>query len=408
MQAWTVWTTLALGLWACSSDAGSGMSAAGGGGQGGAGLGVTAGTSSTAGTMAGAAGQATEQLDASTEATADAGTVRGPFAPMGLDYDVPEGAPIDAPAGGWTYVAFPEAKCANGTSTGIALQPSASPEGLLIFMQGGGACWDATTCLELDASVHLKDTVGESIVLAEAGQVPLFNREQVLNPFRNYHYVYIPYCTGDLHSGSRAETYQGMSGPVTIHHHGGLNVDAYLSRLVPTFADEERVVISGISAGGYGATLNWWRYQAAFDEARVDVFNDAGLMLDASDDRYTKMVSAWGMMLPPGCDACDDKMSAWLPFYAGPLGAPRRYALAGFTGDAVIGQYFGLDANMIEAGLLAQRAATGPNQKTLLLPGTKHSVLGEGLLDMASDGASLLPWLAAFESDSTSWDHAGP
>lgn len=347
-----------------------------------------------------------EPIDAASDS--DAVSV-GPFAIEALPFPIEPGAPIDAPDLQWTFVGFPESRCANGTPTGIAINPVENAKGLLVFMQGGGACWDANMCLVTKSSVHLEDTVDETVVLGEAANLSgLFDHDNAANPFKDYAYVYMPYCTGDLHIGTKATTYEGASGPVTIHHHGGLNVEAYLKRLIPTLPALERVVVSGISAGGYGATFNWWRYQGAFPNARVDVLDDAGLIVDAPDDRWSIMVEAWQMALPPGCDACAERMSAFLPFYGEHLIAPRRYALAGFLNDAVIASYFGLTGEQVGDELLERRAAAADNQKTFYLAGPQHSIVGEGAFTTASDGASFLPWLLQLANDDPAWDHAGP
>lgn len=337
------------------------------------------------------------------------GSTDGPWAVTALPYDVTPGAAIDATYNDWSFVAFPDAKCGNGTSTGIAINPIANAVGVLIFMQGGGACWDAETCLVLKSSVHLEDTVDSAVVLSEArGLSGLFDHNNVANPFRQFAYVYMPYCTGDLHAGTRAETYDAGGGPVTIEHHGARNVDAYLKRLVPTFPAITRVVVSGISAGGFGATLNWWRYQGAFPNARVDVWDDAGLLVDSPDARWSVMVASWGTVLPSSCSACAEGMSGWLPFYAQYMIAPRRYALTGFLGDAVIAQYFGLTSGSVETQMLALRQNAAANQKMFFLNGMQHSVIGEGATMTASDGQSLLPWILEFANDDVAWDHAGP
>jgi hypothetical protein len=333
----------------------------------------------------------------------------GPWAVDTLPYDLDPGEPISAPAEQWSFVAFPEARCANGTPTGIAINTVARPVGLLVFMQGGGACWDAQTCLVTKSSVHLEEEVGEATVLAEAGGLSgLFDHQNEANPFREFAYVYMPYCTGDLHAGTAAHEYDAGDGPVTIQHQGGRNLERYLERLVATFPDIERVVVTGISAGGFGATFNWWRYQGAFPDARVDVWDDAGLLADPVDARWETMVSAWSMVLPPGCDDCAAHMSAWLPFYGRHLVAPRRYALSGYLGDAVIGQYFGLTGPQLEERMLALREAAAANQKTFFLSGPQHSVIGEGAFTVAGDGSSLLPWILQYASDDPEWDHAGP
>jgi hypothetical protein len=345
------------------------------------------------------------------DAASDAGAASaGPFAVAALPFPIEPGEPIDAPDEQWTFVGFPNSRCANGTPTGIAINPVAGAvKGLLVFMQGGGACWDAQTCLVAHSSVHLDDTVGEAVILSEARALSgLFQHDNAGNPFSGYAYVYMPYCTGDLHAGTKSTPYDGPNGTETVHHHGGRNVAAYLARLIPSFPELERVVVTGISAGGFGATFNWWRYQAAFPRARVDVLDDAGLIVDAPDDRWSTMVEAWAMVLPPGCTECRRRMSAFLPFYGEHLVAPRRYALTGFLGDAVIASYFGLTSDQVGVQLLALRAGAAANHKTFFLSGTQHSVIGEGALMTASDGASFLPWLLELAGDGPAWDHAGP
>jgi len=375
-------------------------------GSGSGGIGGSSGSGGTGGD-GGVAGTGGSGGDGGTSGTG--GTGDGPWSVPALPFHVTPGTPLDVPARQWSFVGFPESKCANGTSTGIAVNPIENAVGVLVFMQGGGACWDSETCLVLKSSVHLEDTVGESVVLAEAGGLSgLFDHDNVANPFRQYAYVYMPYCTGDLHSGSQAQVYNAGMGDVTIQHHGGRNVELYLERLIATFASVQRVVVSGISAGGFGATLNWWRYQGAFPNARVDILDDAGLMVDAPDNRWSAMHDAWAMAVPPGCDECDTRASAWLPFYSAHLIAPRRYALTAFLGDAVIGSYFGLSSAQIETQMLALRAGAAANQKTFFLPGTLHSVIGEGAITMTSDGTSLLPWVLQFASDDPNWNHAGP
>lgn len=114
-------------------------------------------------------------------ASAGGGAARGEWAVGALPYDVVPGEAIEAANQQWTFIGFPDSRCANGTATGIAINPVAEPRGVLVFMQGGGACWDAETCLVTKASVHLEDEVGEATVLAEAGGLSgLFDHDNAL------------------------------------------------------------------------------------------------------------------------------------------------------------------------------------------------------------------------------------
>src|SRR5206468_3191319 len=76
-----------------------------------------------------------------------------------------------------------------------------------------------------------------------------FDRHDDTNPFRNDSFTFVPYCTGDVHAGSKPDANYG--GRIT-HHVGYQNMTAYLTRLVPTFSSASRVILSGSSAGGFG------------------------------------------------------------------------------------------------------------------------------------------------------------
>ena len=116
---------------------------------------------------------------------------------------------IDAPPGQWTWLPVEGARCGRGSPTGMAINPGG--DRLLIYMSFGGACSTAEECapdcdpqsqrcaLHLDGfdGTTFKDTLG----LFRAGSI--FDREDRGNPYRDHSFAFIPYCTGDFHSGDR-------------------------------------------------------------------------------------------------------------------------------------------------------------------------------------------------------------
>jgi hypothetical protein len=88
----------------------------------------------------------------------------------------------------------------------------------------------------------------------------------------------IPHCSGDVFSG---DTEAGFKGRPQI---GYKNVAAYLPRLASTFRDADRVVLTGMSAGGYGAAYNFVQVQRAFSWVDVTMVDDSGPTLAT---RYT-------------------------------------------------------------------------------------------------------------------------
>jgi hypothetical protein len=121
--------------------------------------------------------------------------------------------------------------------------------------------------------------------------------------------VYVPYCTGDVHFGTKRD---GMvpNQPGPQQFVGYFNMQKFIGRIVPTFKPQvERVVLTGASAGGFGAALNFSMVQDAFGDTPVSVIDDSG---PPFDDRFMPVCmqrrwrEAWGLdaALPPDCEAC--------------------------------------------------------------------------------------------------------
>ena len=134
---------------------------------------------------------------------------------------------------------------------------------LAVLWDGGGACWDATTCvgsallgnpiynLEVDETVEELETIGG-----------IGDNNNPNNPIASYTQVFIPYCTGDLHTGANDQVYtlplpDGSALPWLVHHRGYDNVAFVLDWLTEYYEIEvgrppKKVFLAGASAGGYG------------------------------------------------------------------------------------------------------------------------------------------------------------
>ena len=138
------------------------------------------------------------------------------------------------------------------------------PQKLLIAWDGGGACWDPNTCVgsAIEESPIYDLTVGEKIEDEIDVTAGIYDRGRPDNPLGDYTQLFIPYCTGDLHTGAKDTTYsfttaEGTVIPWTIHHRGFDNVVAVLSWLMQDYDNAVGqppldVFLTGASAGGYG------------------------------------------------------------------------------------------------------------------------------------------------------------
>jgi hypothetical protein len=335
-----------------------------------------------------------------------------------------EGEPIEGlAAGAWTFVPFDEARCMNGTSTGIGV--NLSPSGtrrLLIYLEGGGACFNSSTCSGVagQRGFDAASLASLAIVLDGYG---IFRRDDESNPARDWSFVYVPYCTGDAHAGTNPDGFEGRQQV------GHSNIAAYLRRLVPTFPDLEKVLLTGASAGGLGAFSNFDQVQHAFGCTPVYALDDSGPIL--GDDYLRPCLQAttrelWGLAIPEDCPQCAFEdgggLVALWPYLAKKY-PDRRIGLLSTVGDGVIRSFYGygfsescdsgaqMTSGHFLEGLLDLREnilAPHPNTATFYVPGSAHTFLIGGLGRPLVGELTLGEWIRRMIEDDPSWDHVGP
>ncbi len=216
----------------------------------------------------------------------------------------------------WTWVTVDGTRCGqNPEATGLVVNKAArDPEGLLIFMTGGGACWNQLTCESGILAGYIDgfgppDWAAIAASAAEAGHFGYFDRHIAANPFRNHDMVFVPYCTGDMHTGDTVATYADGH---RMFHVGYRNYGLFLDRIVEAFPEPGHVILAGSSAGGYGAIWNYDRTQSAFGATPVYLYADSAVPFgpDTMTDRLQQLwLQAWkhDRNTPPDCgNACGD------------------------------------------------------------------------------------------------------
>lgn len=182
----------------------------------------------------------------------------------GFSDDPLEIAPIVAEPRKWTFISVDGAKCADGSPTGIGVNLVDEGDDFLVYMQGGGACTSGDNCWGdgpggavnlsgYDSAVFNSDTFKD--------QYPLFDRnEETTNPFSEMNMIFIPYCTGDVHSGNSVRELEypvGSGKMVPTHFVRAMNVELAMKKVAASFPQLRRVWLLGTSAGGGGATYNY-------------------------------------------------------------------------------------------------------------------------------------------------------
>lgn len=201
---------------------------------------------------------------------------------------------LDALNSGWNVVPT-DGVCASGTPYFFYAKPSLTSENVLVFFNGGGACWFGESCdLASEPNIHFPFAdMAENNPNNSKG---IFDFEDVENPFRDFDIIYLPYCTGDVHIGSgvRDYTYSNKDNQevvVTTYHNGFKNSTDVLSWVFSNYVDPNKIVVAGSSAGAVAASF----YSGLVAEHYEDV--DVVLIADAAGGYGSPLLhrtfSAW-------------------------------------------------------------------------------------------------------------------
>lgn len=156
----------------------------------------------------------------------------------------------------------------------------------LIYFNGGGACWNDATCLTslvVGERPVYNPTIEQENSPEVVGGILDLARED--NPFREWNIIFIPYCTGDAHIGSRDMLYSDPLGhvnsgePVMVQHRGFDNFMAVREWIRHSFDRKhaKHLMVAGSSAGSYGALLHFPRLHGLFPrKTKITFLADAG------------------------------------------------------------------------------------------------------------------------------------
>lgn len=154
---------------------------------------------------------------------------------------------------------------------------------LVVYFDGGGACWDDVTCsiprLATDArqddGFYKAELIPGDNPNAMAG---IFELDNPRNPVRDWSFVFVPYCTGDVHSGSNTARYTDpdTGAPYTIQHRGADNFRVVLEWMRANFDAPDEIFVTGSSAGAYGAATHFARIRDVYPSGRAVMLGDAG------------------------------------------------------------------------------------------------------------------------------------
>lgn len=331
------------------------------------------------------------------------------------------GMTIDVPEDTWTFVEFPESRCMDDSPTGIAVNFTSKSKDLVIFLEGGNACFNVASCA---VTAHAKTGFGQAQFDMEKDGIagwPMFQRTDAANPTKDFNYVYVPYCSGDVHAG---DAQGAMAGGKARNFHGYKNLDGFLDKLVATFPQAGKIILSGFSAGGFGAAYNYDHVAKKFPTNKVILLDDSGPpMAEAyvAPCLQKYLFDLWGLKntVPAGCADCAPASGVFmepLAKYLATAYQDRSLALISSTEDKTISSFWAFGENDCmdlmtsggtydpadyAAGLADLRdriAAADPKFYTYYIDGTdggdkKRHVWLDNYAGVSSNGVLLSDWL---------------
>jgi Pectinacetylesterase len=267
----------------------------------------------------------------------------------------------------------------------------ADPRRLVVFFQGGGGCFDATTCAP--GSAWFDDSVTSSDDPSFAGgMLDLSDRR---NPFAGWSWVFVPSCTGDVHVGDTVARY----GPTRVHQRGWRNARAALEWAFRRLPSVESVLVTGCSAGSVGSAFHVPAVLDRWPLARVTQVGDSLAFV------FHRPVTLTGWRahrhFPPffRIGARSFTMVEYLTALARRY--PKRvFARFNHAGDDVQEAFYGAVGGRgggFEPRLRAAetRLKRLPNYRSYLACGDEHcSFENEGFYSTRVDGVVLRDWVA--------------
>lgn len=330
---------------------------------------------------------------------------------LGVNFPQTDGEPFPLPTQLNTWEKFIPVEgslCMGSEETGVWIRQGRDEDKLMVYFQEGGGCFNLITC-----GTAYSNPTGFS-GNGNPGYSGAFDPNDSRNAWKDYSIVFIPYCSGDVHFGNFKST-PPLSG--LREFRGRANLNLVMQRLVPTFPKTKDLVVTGESAGGFGALANFDFVLLGWPnlESRTLV-DDSGPIFH---DKYLatclqrQMRDLWGITdtMPPDCPQCTNSEGGGLfeiYEFLQKKYPQAKLALINAVNDAVISFFFGFSnndnqCNALLPGLLpvfeegirnASETFFGPRFATMLFPGSAHTFLTRNsFFSEQHDGVLLHDWL---------------
>jgi Pectinacetylesterase len=299
-----------------------------------------------------------------------------------------------------------DCECADGSEFAFWVR-EADPTKVVFYLDGGGACYDATTCA-FTATGGENDYYDFNLSTESPGLGGdgIFDFDRADNPFADYTFIYVPLCTGDAYLGDVTREY---TPELTVEHNGFVNGTAALSYLAEHYTDAAQVVVVGKTAGSVAAPVYGGLVADLLPDAQVTVFGaQSGAIPDDPEFNTEILGERWGAY---------DNMPDWevnQGLTARDWGPTRFWIQAGLHDPDIVMARFdyaydqnaarqlesrGVDSSKMVEYIDANEAAiedAGVVQHSYTAPGDDHGIFEyDKFYEIEVNGVTLVDWVEA-------------
>ena len=301
-----------------------------------------------------------------------------------------------------------ETRCSDGSDYRFYVKPG-DPSKLLVYLQGGGACWMRSNCDPAMSPTYTINVAG----VHPARYGGIFDAGNEANPFSAHTMVFAPYCSADVHLGASDAVYEPITpdqGPLTIYHRGFANMAAVLDWTYEHVRDPQNIFVTGSSAGAIPSPYYAMKIADHYPRARVTQLGDGAGGYRRRDNRSAPHVR-WGTLKvlrgEPGFEDLADDAFNYETLYI--RAAKRRpdvqFAEYDAAEDAVQKEFLALGGSEVGSLIEALKAnhadvrAEVDNFRSYIAGGDSHTILGrDEFYAYAADGRSVRDWVAEHAS----------
>ncbi|MEP6732495.1 MAG: pectin acetylesterase-family hydrolase [bacterium] len=315
--------------------------------------------------------------------------------------------PLAALSRGWNRVPGREGTgCAHDSTFAFRVRPGL-PDKVMIYLNGGGACWRAQECDPRGKPTYTMKSDSANDASVRQG---IFDVANPANPVRDFTMIYVPYCTGDVHLGTRTVTYEkgtkGVTKTFVVRHQGAANVEAVLDWVYANVKSPRVVFVTGVSAGAIPSPVVAEKVARHYPRARVMQLGDGAGGYHAPT--IPALLAGWGatdyLSSDPAYRALDSADFSFERLYlAASRAAPRvHFAQVNSVDDATQLSFLSLLGVRGQplAKLLSQDLTQVRNGatwfRTYTTPGKAHTILhSNAVYTTKVDGVMFSDWLAS-------------